>query len=66
MSSTTSVVLLTKTLTAPCNPAGTIAALALMRPSSEFIVDTSGRFWLVGQMVRYPSGAGGTTVTFNE
>ena len=33
-------------------PAGTMAALALMRPSGEFMVETSGWASPVGQMVR--------------
>ena len=40
-----------------------IAALALMRPSGEFMVEASGGS-PVGQMVRYPSVPMGTTVTF--
>ena len=43
MSSTTLVVLVTKTLTEPLEvPAGMITALALMRPSSELSVETVG------------------------
>ena len=54
MSSTTLVVLVTKTLTEPLDvPAGMMAALALMRPSSEFRVETVGWPSPVGQMVRY-------------
>ena len=53
MSRMTSVVLVTYTLTAPpLPPAGTIAALALMRPSVEFMVETTGWDSPVGQMVR--------------
>src|ERR1017187_3053104 len=45
-----------------------IAALALMRPSREFMVETSGWPSPVGQIVRYPTGPFciGTRVTFNE
>src|ERR1035437_3715835 len=53
-------------LTAPPAPAGTIAALALVRPSNEFRVETTGWPSPVGQMVRYPSVPCGTTETFNE
>ena len=45
------MVLLTYTLTALLVPAGTIAALALMRPSSEFMVEIVGCASPVGQMV---------------
>src|SRR5579871_3037955 len=61
----TSVVLLEKTLTAaPPVPDNTMAALALVRPS-EFINETPGCGWPVGQIVRKPRGSWGTTVTFN-
>src|SRR5271165_234022 len=43
-----------------------MAALAFTRPSTEFRVETTGWFSPVGQMVRYPSGPGGTAVTFSE
>ena len=52
MSSNTLVASLTYTLTAPEVPAGTIAALALMRPSGEFRVETVGCPSPVGQIVR--------------
>jgi hypothetical protein len=42
MSITTSVVLLLNALIAPENPAGTMAALALILPSQEFMVETDG------------------------
>src|ERR1039458_5508331 len=68
MSRITSVVLVTYTLTSPLapQPAGTMAASALTRPSTEFMVETTGWYSPVGQMVRYPSGPCGTTVTFSE
>ena len=43
-----------------------MAAFALMRPSSEFMVETTGWISPVGQMVRYPSVPVGTAVTFRE
>src|ERR1039458_9368235 len=43
-----------------------MAASALMRPSSEFRVATTGLSWPVGHRVRYPSGPCGTTETFSE
>ena len=53
MSSTTLVVSVTYTLTEPVGvPAGMIAALAFTRPSSEFMVDTTGCPSPAGQMVR--------------
>ena len=42
MSRMTLVVSVTYTLTAPLAPAGTMAALALVRPSGEFNVETYG------------------------
>src|ERR1022692_5111601 len=66
MSRTTLAVWVTYTLTAPLVPAGTIAASALMRPSSEFRVATTGLPCPVGHRVRYPSGPDGTTETFSE
>jgi hypothetical protein len=39
-------------LTAPPSPAGTMAALALTRPSTEFSVETTGCTWPAGQIVR--------------
>src|SRR5260370_1375616 len=66
MSSTRSVELVTKTLTAPPVPAGTMAALALMRPSNEFSVEARGCGCPLGHMVRYPRDPWGTTVTFRE
>src|SRR5260370_28887585 len=56
----------TRTLTAPPVPAGTMAALALMRPSSEFSVEARGCGCPLGHMVRYPRDPWGTTVTFRE
>ena len=50
--STTLVVLVTYTLTAPFVPAPMMAALALIRPSTEFKVETTGCGCPVGQMVR--------------
>src|SRR5438045_2033465 len=52
--------------TAPFVPAGTIAALALIRPSNEFRVETTGCDWPVGQAERKPSEPDGTTVRFKE
>src|SRR5258708_26169603 len=66
MSSTRSVALVAYTLTAAPVPAGTMAALALMRPSSEFSVEARGRACPLGQTVRYPREPWGTTVTFRE
>src|SRR5271156_3023551 len=69
MSSSRCVASLTYTFTAPPDaalPAGTIAAFALVRPSGEFKVDTAGCPSPSGQIVRCPSGPGGTTVTFSE
>src|ERR1700676_2327080 len=43
-----------------------MAALALMRPSKEFRVETNGCGWPVGHAVKNESGPCGTTVTFNE
>src|SRR5579871_6006588 len=43
-----------------------MAALAFTRWSSEFRVDTVGWSSPVGQMLRNPSCASGTTVTFSE
>src|SRR3981081_4543917 len=53
-------------LMAPLVPAETIAAFALIRPSSEFKVETKGCGVPLGHMVRYPSDPCGTTVTFSE
>src|SRR4051794_3900284 len=66
MSSTTWVVLLANTLTAPPDPAGTIAAVDLVRPSSELAVETTGCTCPVGHSVRNPSGPAGTTATLSE
>src|SRR4051794_26558797 len=66
MSRITSVVSVTYTLTAPPVPATTIDAFAFVRPSGEFIVEVAGCPWPAGQMVKYPSGPCGTTVTFRE
>ena len=51
MSRMTSVVSLRYTLTALLLPAGTMAALALMRPSGEFMVEISGWASPAGQTV---------------
>src|SRR3954447_20470748 len=56
---------LTKTLTDPLVPAGTMAAFALIRPSVEFRVDTVGCACPVGHKVSQLSGPCGTTVTFS-
>src|SRR6202790_2848798 len=66
MSSTTSVVLVTYTLTPPSIPASMIAALALIRPSKEFNVETTGLARPDGHKVKNAKGPAGTTVTFNE
>src|ERR1035438_8586895 len=42
-----------------------MAALALMRPSSEFRVATVGRGSPVGHIVRYPNVPAGITETFS-
>src|ERR1035437_6317365 len=42
---------------------GTIARFEVMAPSSAFSVETTGRACPCGHNVRYPRGAGGTTVT---
>src|SRR5947199_7004405 len=60
------VSLLAYTLTHPPVPAGTIAALPTTCPCSAFSVAATGTGWPVGYIVRYPSGPGGTTVTFSE
>src|ERR1035441_5197923 len=52
--------------TAPLAPAGTIAAFALIRPSSEFRVEIAGWSSPVGHTVRYPNPPCGTTGTFSE
>src|SRR5260370_1416895 len=66
MTSARSVPLVAYTLAAPPVPPGTTAALALMRPSSEFSVEARGRACPLGQTVRYPREPWGTTVTFRE
>src|ERR1019366_874365 len=66
MSSTTSVVSVANTLMAWPTPAGTMMALALIRPSREFSVATTGRGCPVGHAVRYPREPCGTTDTFSE
>src|ERR1035438_9776961 len=50
----------------PLVPAGTIAALDLMRPSSELSVEATGRDCPAGHTVRYPSVVVGTTATLRE
>src|SRR5436190_10302525 len=57
--------LLVKAVTMPPIPAGTSAALARTEPSTEFRVETVGWF-PPPHNERKPSGAGGTTVAFNE
>src|ERR1035438_7072210 len=67
MSTMTFVVLLAKILMAPPPlPAATMAALALIRPSSEFKVAVRGCDCPVGHTVRYPKGPIGTTETLSE
>src|ERR1700674_2564723 len=66
MSRITSVVSVAKTLTAPFEPAGTMAALDLTLPSIELSVATSGWDCPEGHRVRYPSVPRGTTATFRE
>src|ERR1041384_3570312 len=66
MSMMTWVGLLPNTVMAPPVPAGTLAALALIRPSMEFRVDTGGCGCPEGQTERNPSGPSGTTVRFSE
>jgi hypothetical protein len=53
-------------VTAPFTPAGTIAALALIRPSREFSVETNGWDWPAGQTERKLSEPTGTTVRLSE
>src|SRR5271170_1288944 len=61
------VVFVTYTLTEPDGiPAGTMAALALIRPSGEFSVDTVGWPSPLGHIAKYPSVASGTTVALSE
>src|SRR5579872_121052 len=50
----------------PPEPAGTIAAFATTVALNEFRVETTGIVPPCGQVVRYVSGAGGTTVIFKE
>ena len=56
----------TKTLTAPATPAGTIVALAFTRPSKEFNNDATGWFCPPGQIVKNDSATVGMTLTFKE
>src|SRR5262245_15693633 len=65
MSSTRSVASVANTLTAPPDPAGTTAAFALMRPSTEFSVETKGCWGPVGRIVIWPGAPLGTTVTLS-
>src|SRR5437764_499757 len=51
---------------APPVPAGTIAAFAVIAPSSELRVDTTGCDWPAGQTERKPSVPIGTTVKLSE
>src|ERR1700742_1900152 len=51
---------------APAVPAGTMAAFAVTTPVGAFNVETTGCCWPVGYTVRYPSGAAGIAVKFNE
>src|ERR1022692_5092908 len=53
-------------VTAPCPPAGTIAAVALIRPSRQFSVETNGWDWPAGQTERKLSPPRGTTVRLSE
>jgi hypothetical protein len=57
-----SVALVAKTVIAPFTPAGTIAALEVTVPVGAFSVETIGCDDPAGQVVRYPTGAVGTTV----
>src|SRR5512133_3645376 len=61
MSRTRCVALLAKTLIRPF-AAGTMAMFEVTAASSAFSVDTVGRAWPYGHIVRYPNGPGGTTV----
>src|SRR5258706_13721226 len=56
MSTTTFVLLVANTLTAPLLPAGTMAALATMSPPGAFKVDARGRVCPAGHTVRKLSG----------
>src|SRR5579864_5343258 len=66
MSRTTSVVSVANTLTAPFEPAGTMAALDLTLPSIELRVATKGWDCPEAQSVRNPKVPRGTTATFRE
>jgi hypothetical protein len=66
MSRMASVVLEAKMLMLPPVPANTMAALDLIRPSSELRVEARGCVCPVGHMVMKPSGPEGTTTTFTE
>src|ERR1035441_2461406 len=44
---------------------GTMAMFEVTAPSNAFSVATTGRTCPCGQSVKYPSDAGGTTVTLN-
>src|SRR5947209_5039177 len=66
MSRITWLLFVTKTLTDPVVPAGTITAFALVRPSVEFRVETVGCACPVGHKVSQLSGPCGTTVRFRE
>jgi len=66
MSSTTSVVSVAKTLIAPLDPDGTIAAFDLILPSTDVRVATNGCICPAGQRVTNPSDPCGTTATLIE
>jgi hypothetical protein len=59
-----SVALVAYTEIAPFTPAGTIAALEVTAPVGAFSVETIGWGDPAGHVVRYPTGALGTTVMF--
>jgi hypothetical protein len=58
------VLSVTNASTDPSVPAGTIAMFAVICPSKEFSVETSGCAEPVGQSVRKLKDAVGTTVAF--
>src|ERR1017187_4251482 len=66
ISTTRSVVWVTKASILPPVPAGAIAAFATIVPVGSFSVDTIGRLSPVGYTVRYATGPGGTKVKFKE
>jgi hypothetical protein len=66
MSMIKSVLFVTKASIDPPEPAGTIAALAVMAPVGAFSVDTTGSVSPAGHAVNQLSDPCGTTVKFSE